>query len=75
MDKSLLVLSPLLPDESLSSLLYRLSDVVGYRRSQQMVIQLCRERLTQKDSVTHPSKSETFKVISDLTRIEAETLY
>jgi hypothetical protein len=40
-----------------------------------MVMQVCRERLSRRDTVTRPTHPETYEVLSALTRVEADQLY
>ncbi len=70
----LLCRSPLRPGESLPSLLIRLARENFYH-SPTMVVQLCRERLTQRDQITRPTRTETFQVLAELVQIEADELY
>jgi hypothetical protein len=60
--------------ESLPSLLLRLSKENGYD-SPTMIARICRERLTCQDCVTRPTRSQTYQVLANLVRIEAEKLY
>lgn len=60
--------------ESLPSLLLRLSKENGYH-SPTMIARICRERLTCQDYVTRPTRSQTYQVLENLVRIEAEKLY
>jgi hypothetical protein len=70
----LLCRSPLMPGESLASLLIRLS-VENFYSSLTTVERLCRERLTQPDNVTRPTRPETYQVLADLVEIEPDDLY
>lgn len=66
--------SPLLPGESLASLLVRLSLLNAYP-SPGMVISIGKERLSVKDVLTQPRCAETYDVLADLTQLTPETLY
>jgi hypothetical protein len=70
----LLCRSPLQPNESLPSLLIRLSKENGYH-SPTMVARICRERSACHDRITQPTQSQTYEVLADLVRIEVEELY
>ncbi len=61
--RPLLCRSPLRPSESLPSFLIRLAKENFYH-SHTIVAHLCRERLTQRDQVTRPSKVETYRVLA-----------
>jgi hypothetical protein len=74
LSSSLLRRSPLLPGESLSSLLIRLADLNHYD-SPTMVVRLCRERLAHREQVTRPRRTETYRALTGLTGIEADKLY
>jgi len=63
-----------LPDESLPSFLIRLAQENFYH-SPTMVLQLCRERLTGRDTITRPTRTETYRVLSALTGTTADELY
>lgn len=70
----LLCRSPLLPGESLPSLLIRLTQANAYH-SASMIARLCYERLPYQGSITRPTQSQTYTILADLVRIEAEELY
>lgn len=72
--RSLLCRSPLLPGESLPSLLMRLLRKNCYR-SLTMIGRLCRERLTFSDRVTQPTEAKTYQVLTELIGIDADELY
>jgi hypothetical protein len=40
-----------------------------------MVMQLCRERLPWQDQITCPARAETYRILVELTRVEADELY
>jgi hypothetical protein len=40
-----------------------------------MVMQLCRERLSRRDTITRPTRTETYRVLSELTGVDADQLY
>lgn len=65
---------PLQPGESLPFFLIRLAYENSYHVPT-MVIQLCRERLSRRDTVTRPTHPETYQLLSALTRVEADHLY
>ncbi len=65
---------PLQPDESLPSWLIRLAQANSYH-SAKMVLQLCRERLPRRDSITQPTRTATYQVLAELTRVAADELY
>jgi hypothetical protein len=71
---SLLYRSPLRPSESLPSFLIRLAKGNFYH-SPTMVTQLCQERLTQRDQVTRPTQTETYRILAQLIRIGVDELY
>lgn len=71
---SLLHRPPLQPGESLPFFLLRLAHENCYHIPT-MVIQLGRERLSRRDMVTRPTRSETYRVLSELTGVEADQLY
>ena len=66
--------SPLLPGESLASLMVRLSLLNAYP-SPNMVISIGKERLSVKDVLTQPRYDETYHVLTNLTQLAPETLY
>ena len=66
--------SPLLPGESLASLLVRLSLLNAYP-SPGMVISIGKERLSVKDVLTQPRCAETYDVLAGLTQLAPGTLY
>jgi hypothetical protein len=70
----LLRLSPLLPGESLPSLLFRLAKL-NYYPNPTMVSQLCWEKLSQPDSITCPTRAETYEVLAAMINIKAADLY
>jgi hypothetical protein len=70
----LLCRTELRANESLPSLLLRLSKKNGYH-SPTMIVRLCLERLTYRDYVTRPTRSQTYQVLAELVRIEMEALY
>lgn len=72
---SLISLSPLFPNESLPSLLFRLSAVNRYLHSPYEVIHICQERLPKPDNLLRPLEAETFQVLSEVVRIDANELY
>ena len=72
--RPLLHRSSLRPSESLPSLLIRLAKGNFYH-SPTMVIQLCQERLTQRDQVTRPTQAETYQILAKLVRIGTDELY
>ncbi len=65
---------PLQPDESLPSWLIRLAQANSYH-SAKIVLQLCRERLPRRDSITQPTRTATYQVLTELTRVAADELY
>lgn len=70
----LLCRTDLRDNESLPSLLLRLSKENSYQ-SPTMIDRLCRERLSYRDYVTRPTRSQTYQVLADLVRIDVEELY
>jgi predicted site-specific integrase-resolvase len=66
--------SPLLPGESLASLLVRLSLLNAYP-SPGVVISIGKERLSVKDVLMQPRCAETYDALADLTQLAPETLY
>ncbi|MCZ7674188.1 MAG: TniQ family protein [Chloroflexi bacterium] len=66
--------SPLLPGESLASLLIRLS-LLNVYPSPGMVISIGKERLSVKDVLTQPRCAETYHLLADLTQLAPELLY
>jgi hypothetical protein len=66
--------SPLLPGESLASLLVRLSLLNAYP-SPAMVTSVGKARLPAKDVLTQPRYAETYHVLAGLTRLAPATLY
>ncbi len=66
--------SPLLPGESLASLLVRLSLLNAYP-SPNMVVTIGRERLFGKDVLTQPRYVETYHMLESLTGLAPITLY
>jgi hypothetical protein len=66
--------SPLLPGESLVSLLVRLSLLNAYP-SPGVVVSIGKERLSVKDVLTQPRCAETYHVLADLTQLAPEMLY
>lgn len=66
--------SPLLPGESLASLLVRLSLLNAYP-SPNMVISIGKERLSVKDVLTQPRYDGTYHVLAGLTQLAPGTLY
>lgn len=72
----LLCRSPLQPGESLLSLLVRLSQLNRFPLPT-MVMQICRERLRQPTNkkIDRLFNTETFRVLTELVRIEADELY
>lgn len=72
--KPLLCRTPLLPGESLPSLLIRLSQENLYE-SPRFLEQVCQERLTHRDTVAHPTRAETFQVLGELVCIEPIELH
>jgi hypothetical protein len=67
-------LSPLLPGESLPSLLFRLAKLNHYPNLT-MPSQLCREKLSQPDSVTCPTRAKTYEVLAAMVGIKAADLF
>lgn len=57
--RHLLLRSPLLPGESLPSYLVRLTKLNRYH-TPNMVAQICQERLTQPDIITHATHTGTY---------------
>jgi hypothetical protein len=70
----LLCRTELQTNESLPSLLLRLSKKNGYH-SPTMIARLCLERLSYRDYVTRPTRSQTYQVLANLVRIDAKELY
>lgn len=66
--------SPLLPGESLASLLVRLSLLNAYP-SPGMVTSVGKARLPAKDVLTQPRHAETYHVLAGLTQLDPATLY
>lgn len=66
--------SPLLPGESLASLLVRLSLLNAYP-SPGMVTSVAKARLPAKDVLTQPRYAETYHVLASLTQLDPATLY
>lgn len=71
---SFLCRSPLLPGESLVSLLIRLSLLNGYHLPS-TVISIGQERLAKKDVLTRPIHTETYEMLQHLTKLTASILY
>ncbi|MCL4294084.1 MAG: TniQ family protein [Anaerolineae bacterium] len=67
-------LSPLLPGESLPSFLVRLAQLNHYPNLT-TISQLCRERLSEPDSITCPTRTATYEVLAALVKIKADDLY
>lgn len=74
MPNSLVIRSPLLPDETLSSLLIRLAKANFYD-TPYAVIQLCRKQLRSSDNLNCPARVETYQAIEELVQIDAYTLH
>lgn len=72
--RPLLCRSPLLPGESLPSLLLRLSEENKYF-SPRTVERICIERLTSQDTMARPSRSETYDLLANLVRIDPNDLF
>lgn len=72
--RPLLCRSPLLPGESLPSLLIRLS-VQNFYPSLTAVERLCLERLPQVDNVKRPTHMATYQALADLVQLEPYQLY
>ncbi len=70
----LLCRSPLQAGESLPSLLTRLTNKNDYH-SPTMLRQVCLEQLPHPDTVTRPTKTETYQVLADLVGITCNKLY
>lgn len=74
-NSSYLVLrTPILPGESLRSCLVRVAKLNRYQ-TPNMVAQICHERLSQPDIITHPTGAETFARLAELVKLDDEQLY
>lgn len=74
MSRSLVIRSPLLPGESLASLLLRLAKENCYD-SPRAVMQLCRQQLYGSDNITRPTQTETYQALEELLQIDSRTLH
>lgn len=71
--KPFLYRPPLLPDESLTSYIYRLA--LANEHAPGIIEALCHEELPWRDKVSSPSYSNTFTVLQQLTCLEPYKIY
>lgn len=74
MQTSLLIRSPLLPNESLPSLLFRLAELNQYD-SIVWLEQMVQDRSGLADNLSRPREPQTYAILSMLTGISADELY